>query len=127
MTLVDLLNRVAEQLPGCKSTSIVSLHSGLALASVAPGDADAAAGADAFTSDLYRLTANAMQELGSQDSVDNIVIEGKQATFVSTPLGDGEHFWHVVTAHDTTLGFTQAVMRKHRDDIEQSISALLGD
>lgn len=125
MMLFDVLQKVADELPGCELTSIVSLDSGLSLACVAPGRDDAAAGADAFHSELYRVIRNALSELGNDAPVDGVVVQGKQRVFVSRPVGGLGYFWHVATRAETTLGFTQAVMRKYQSDVESGLRELL--
>lgn len=124
--LFEVLQNVANELPDCQLTSVVSLDSGLALASLSPGAADAAA-ADAFHSQLYKLVAQALREVGSGAPVDDVVVHGERNTFVSVPLGETGYFWHVVTASSTTLGFTQAVMRKYCDEIAAGTRSLVGE
>lgn len=123
--LFDVLQLVADELPGCELTSVVNLDSGLSLAAVTAGNSEDAAGADAFHSELYRLVQNAMGELGSQDTISDIVVQGKRRLYISTPLGKSGYFWHVATRADTTLGFTQAVMRKYREEVEAGVAALV--
>lgn len=125
MTLMDTLQRIATELPECQLTSVVDFESGLSLACVAPAGTDEAAGADAFHCNLYRLVRSALSELGDDDDVDDVVIHGARRTFVSRPLGDSGYFWHVATGADTTLGFTQAVMRKYQREVQQGIDELL--
>ena len=125
MSIFDLLQSVASELPGCLSTSIVAADSGLPLASIARGmDDDSAAASDAFHSNVYRNATTAIGELGAQQEIEGIVIEGVKATYLSIPLGDTGFFWHVATESGTTLGFTQAVMRKRRDEIRRGVQAL---
>ncbi len=90
-----------------------------------PADRDVAAGADAFHSDLYRSAVGALEELGSTEPVQHVVVQGRATTFISCPLGDSGFFWHVVTDSRTTLGFTQAVMRKYREEIEAGTRSLV--
>ena len=123
--LFDRLRTVADELPGCRLTSIVSFETGLSLASVADGAEEEAAGADAFHNEMYRQIATALRELESSQAIENLVVQGRKAIFVSTPLGDSGYFWHVATDASTTLGYTQAVMRKWRDEIENSVDAFL--
>lgn len=124
MSLFDLLNSTASQLPGCLSSSIVSLDSGLPLATVATIDDDDAAAADAFHSDVFRSIEVALEELAPSESIRAIVIGAEDLTFVSMTLPEARFFWHVVTESTTTLGFTQAVMRKNRDTIASSVLEL---
>lgn len=122
--LLDILDEVAREVPGCILTSIVSLETGLPLASVSDVDSEDAAGADAFHSQLYRQIQRAVGELGEGQNVRAVVISADDATFVSWPIRDG-YFWHVVTSPDTTLGFTRAMMRKVYDDVIEGVEALL--
>ncbi len=124
MGLFELLKGVSNELPGCLSTSIVGLEDGLPLASVSNSEDDAAAAADAFHSDLYGNAARALKEMGASKTVGGIVVHGGEATFVSLPLADTGFFWHVVTDVKTTLGFTQAVMRKFEDDVTAGVVEL---
>lgn len=123
MSVFDLLRRIADELPGCILTSVVSMDDGLPLATVTVADNEDAAAADAFHSDVYRTVGRALRELGVQSQVQGFVLQGEQTTYVSLPLGSG-FFWHIATRSDTTLGFTQALMRRHRDQISQSVSEL---
>lgn len=124
MNLFELLKSTSDELPGFLSASIVSLDSGLPLATVANVDDDDAAAADAFHSDVYRTVLAALAELGAEQSVEGVVIEGDDSTCISLPLGDSGYFWHIVTQSRTTLGFTQAVMRKHKDAVAAGIHEL---
>jgi len=123
--LFEVLDRVASELPGCQLTSIVSLESGLSLACVARDGNDHAAAADAYHSNLYRLVRNALAELGDVSPIDDVVIVGTRRVFVSRPLGTSGYFWHVSTSVETTLGFTQAVMRKYQGEVQKGIEDLL--
>lgn len=124
MSLITLLQTIADELPGCELTSVVSLDTGLSLAAATTADPNDAAAADAFHSELYRLTRNALAEAGAVSEIEDVVVQGGRRTFVSSPLGDSGYFWHVSTRSDTTLGFTQAVMRKYRDEVMRGISDL---
>ena len=127
MTLMDLLETIADELPGCELTSVVSFDSGLSLASVSPASHDDAAAADAFHCELYRLLGKALTEAGSSSPIDDVVVRGAKRTFISTPLAQSGYFWHVCTKTETTLGFTQAVMRKYREDILAGIRGLIAE
>ncbi|MEZ4460029.1 MAG: hypothetical protein R3E66_09925 [bacterium] len=71
-----------------------------------------------------RATARALAEIGTgAEKADGIVILGDHHVFLSVPLDD-MFFWHVVTDSETTLGFTQAVVRKHRDAMRQEVRHL---
>lgn len=122
--LFDVLKKMADELPGCELTSIVAFETGLSLACVSPNQ-DGAAAADAFHSELYRIANTAIGELGVDAPIDDVVVQGERRTFVSSPIGDSGYFWHVATRAGTTLGFTQALMRKYRDEIEQGVRELL--
>lgn len=123
--LLDQLETIKTELPGCIATSIVSIDDGLALASVA-NDAIAAAGADAFHANLYTLVNNLVLDAALDDRTETIVIESEHLTFVSAPIGNTRYFWHVVTNRKTTLGFTHAVMRKYGPGISESVVSLVG-
>ncbi len=125
MKLFETLQRITNDLPGCQSNSVVSLETGLSLACVAPAGPDNAASADAFHCNLYRLVQDALEELGEDGSVDDVVVQGGKRTFVSRPLGDTGYFWHISTSIETTLGFTQAVMRKYEAEVREGIDELL--
>ena len=87
------------------------------------------AGADAYHSDLYRLLGGVLRDLDSAQTPRGVVLTSREAVFISLPLPLPEtgYLWHVVTDRKTTVGFTQAVMRKHASRIEDSIRGLLGD
>ncbi|MFU8803802.1 MAG: hypothetical protein ACNA8W_08355, partial [Bradymonadaceae bacterium] len=122
--LFELLEDLTRELPGCRLTSVVSQETGLSLASVAGTDPLDAAGADAFHSDLYRITSHALAELDFSQSPQGFVLTGKESIFVSLPLEETGYFWHVATDRRTTVGFTQAIMRKHARRIQESVREL---
>lgn len=124
MSVFDVLASVRGELPGFISSSVVASDDGLQLASVSAVDPDDAAAADAFHSDIYRAAARALTEIGTATrAAEGIVVIGDEHVFLSLPLDD-TFFWHVVTRNETTLGFTQAVMRKHRDSMRTAVSNL---
>lgn len=125
MTLLDLLQRVVDELPGCELTSVVSLETGLSLAAVSAAAPNDAAAADAFGGELYRVVREALTESGIDGAVDDIVVQGRARTLVSTPLADTNYFWHISTRVETTLGFTQAVMRKYQAEVAEGVTALV--
>jgi hypothetical protein len=92
------------------------------------GDAAAnAAGADAFQSELYRKVGELVPVLDCEGPLKSVVLESEGTTFVSEPVGETGYFWHVATDADATLGFTQAIMRKFRTRVLDSVNALVGD
>ena len=124
MSVFDVLNSLRGELPGFVSSSVVGFENGLQLASVSACDSDDSAAADAFHSNVYRATARALAEIGTgAEKADGIVILGEHHVFLSVPLDD-MFFWHVVTESETTLGFTQAVVRKHRDAMRHEVRHL---
>ncbi len=96
------------------------------LACVADEDSAATAGADAFQSELYRNAAELLPLVHSDGPVETVVLESDGTTFVAEPIGDSGYFWHVATDADTTLGFTQAIMRKNRSRVLDGVRELLG-
>lgn len=121
------LEDLSAQLPGCKMASIVDLESGMQLACITDADAAGAAGADAFQSEMYRRVEQLVPTLGADGPLESVVLVSEQTTFVSEPIGHTGYFWHVATDTKTTLGFTQAIMRKYRTRILESVTALVGD
>lgn len=122
-TIFELLHRVASDIPGCLHTSVVDIESGMSLAAVSLGqDSLSAAGADAYQSDLFRLIEQASEGLESNGAPESVVIIGESAVFISSPFPHTTYFWHVVTSIDTTIGFTQAIMRKYQQPLIDSIS-----
>jgi hypothetical protein len=126
MSLFDLLNQVGDEIPGLKLTSVVEIDSGMPLVSVGPTEPLAAQGADAYHSDLYRVVARAMEALDAPQRPESFVLRGESSVFISIPFPDLGYFWHVVTETDVTIGFTQALMRKHAHSIEEGLGELLG-
>lgn len=122
--LFTLLKDVRDDLPGCKLASIVDLESGMELAAVSEFDSRRTEGTDAFLSDLYRVMRTSIPAFNLDGSVEAVVLDADETTFVSEPIGDTNYFWHVATAHETTLGFVQAIMRKYRDRIEEGVREL---
>lgn len=122
-TIFELLHRVAHDIPGCLHTSVVDIESGMSLAAISPGqDNLGAAGADAYQSDLFRQIRQASEGLQSKRLPESVVIIGEMSIFISSPFPQTTYFWHVVTSIDTTIGFTQAIMRKYQQPLIDSIS-----
>lgn len=124
-TLFEMLQELSEKLPGCLHTSVVDQETGLALASVSESDPIDAAGADAYHSDLYRLTSLALEGMPMSQDVEGIVLSSEVGTFVSVPVEDTGYLWLVVTRRDTTVGFTQAIMRKNLAGLGESLRGLV--
>ncbi len=125
MTLRELLNQVRDELPGCELTSIVSFESGLSIAASTSASSDARAAVDAYDGEVHRLLSRVLVDSGLDNDIDDIVIKGSTRTLVSTPLGDTGYFWHLSTSAETTLGFTQAVMRKYHADVMHGVADLV--
>lgn len=125
VTLHELLEELAAEFPDCLHTSVIDADTGLSLAANSETDPVDAAGADAFHTDLYRLGRNAARELAEPADVEEMVLSSREATFVSTPVADTGYLWLIVTKADATVGFTQAMMRKHMGRIEDSLGELL--
>lgn len=106
--------------------SIVDLESGMQLASVAGALSAQAAGADAYQSELYRRVSDLVEVLGTEGAPEMVVMECDQSTFVSELVGQSGYFWHIATDVNTTLGFTQAIMRKFRGRVTESVYELTG-
>ena len=125
-TIFEILHRVAQDIPGCLHTSVVDLDSGMSLAAVSPGqDSLTAAGGDAYQSDMFRLIGQAAEGLKSSPVPESVVLIGERSIFISSPFPQTSFFWHVVTSIDTTIGFTQAIMRKYQQPLVESISSVL--
>ncbi len=125
-TLQGLLERLASRLPGCLHTSVIDRETGLALASVSETDPLDAAGVDAYHNDLYRLAQEAVVKIPGSSQTQGMVISGKEAVFISNPVGRSGYLWLVVTDADATVGFTQAMMRKHLGAVTESVDELMG-
>lgn len=124
--LFSILQDFSRQLPGCKVVSIVDLESGMQLASIAGSLGAQAAGADAFHSELYTRMDGLVQALGAPSGPQSVVLESEDATFVSERIAQTGYIWHVVTQSTTTLGFVQAIMRKYRPRVNESVLSLVG-
>jgi hypothetical protein len=125
--LFSVLEDLSAQLPGCKMASIVDLESGMQLASVAGELVAQAAGADAFQSEMYGRIEALVGVLGTDGGPQSVVLECDRTTFVSELIGQTGYFWHVATDSGTTLGFTQAIMRKYRSRIADGVIGLVGE
>ncbi len=123
-SLSELLNELADQLPGCLHTSVIDGQTGLALVSVSEVDALDAAGTDAYHNDLYRLSEIALRDTPVSAQVNDVVLSSDEGTFVSIPIGKSGYRWLVVTGRDATVGFVQALMRKHVARIGDSLNTL---
>jgi hypothetical protein len=124
-SIFELLSAIASEIPGCISTSVVDIESGMSLAAITRQDSLSAAGADAFHCDVYRSLQRAASALEGQQHPEAIVIMSQRAVFISLPFGGTPYFWHVVTPLDTTIGFTQALMRKYYHQVDHSLRILM--
>jgi predicted regulator of Ras-like GTPase activity (Roadblock/LC7/MglB family) len=124
-TIFELLSVIAAEIPGCIATSIVDIESGMSLASIAGNDPLAAEGADAFHCDVYRSLQRAASSLEGNQHAEAVVIMSQHAVFISLPFGGTPYFWHVVTPLDTTIGFTQALMRKYYHQVDHTVRTLM--
>ena len=124
-SLHEILHEMAGEFPGCVHTSIVDSDTGLALAAASETDPLDSAGADAFQSDLYRLSRKALQELPSEGQPREIVLTSKQAIFLSVPVETTGYLWLVVVRRGTTIGYLQALVRKHASRVEDGVRALV--
>lgn len=124
-TLTELLENLAGDVPGCQHTSVIDGRTGLSLAAVSETDPLDSAGTDAFHSDLYRLSQSLMDGTSLAGGAEEIVLNSGDATFISIPVDDTGFLWLVVTDRETTVGFVQALMRKHVGAIEESLRDLV--
>lgn len=125
VTLQEMLAELSDEVPGCRHTSVIDGRTGLALAAVSETDPLDAAGADAYHSDLYRLGRTALEEMPLSGPTEEVVITGGTNTFVSIPVEDTGYIWLVVTEQATTVGFIQALMRKHVGRVQESVRELV--
>ena len=126
-SIFEILQQVTESIPGCAFTSIVDASTGMSLASV-PGPQQTEGSpeaADAYHSDLYRLVSRALDALESHQSLRGLVLHSEKFTFISQPLPDSTYMWHVVTVSATTVGFTQAMMRKFQPGVLEMVGPLM--
>lgn len=125
VSLHNLLDELAGELPGCLHTSVIDARTGLSLAASSETDPMNAAGADAFHTDLYRLGSQAASTLSGAEEVEEMVLTSEQGIYLSTPVEETGYLWLVVTEPDATVGFTQAMMRKYLEKVEQSLRELV--
>ena len=125
VSLHNLLEELAGQLPGCLHTSIIDAQTGLSLAASSETEPMNAAGTDAFHTDLYRLGRQVAGQVSEEGEVEEMVLSSHRAVFVSTPVKGNGFLWLVVTEPDATVGFTQAMMRKHVARVEESLGELV--
>ncbi len=123
-TLDQILDEISGDLQGCLHTSVIDGATGLALA--ASSRSDGSAGADAFHNDLYRLGRQAVDALPGDRQLEEVVLTSQKATFVSVPVDETGYIWLVVAEGATTVGFIQAMMRKHVGRIEDGLAPLVG-
>ncbi len=125
-SLTDMLDKFTDDLSGCMHASVVDVSTGLALVAKSNSTEVSGEGTDAFHADLYRMSQKLLADLPMGDEPREIVMRSQQATFVSTPLESTGYILLVVTGADTTVGFIQAMMRKHASRIEEGVGALVG-
>ncbi|MEM1350436.1 MAG: hypothetical protein AAGI01_17885 [Myxococcota bacterium] len=124
-SIFAVLQQIAQTIPGCRLTSVVDAETGMAIASVsAEGVGSAAAGADAYHADMYRFVGRAMDALGAPQDVESLVLVGDYSVFISLPFNE-RYFWHVVTTRETTVGYTQAMMRRYSVQVAESVRGLV--
>lgn len=124
-TLQDMLEELSGKLSGCLHTSVIDSSTGLALAACSDSDPLDSAGADAFHSDLYRLSEAVIDGIPTAEKPRELVLTSQEATFVSVPVEETGFLWLVVADRDTTVGFIQALMRKHVSRIEEGLRTLV--
>lgn len=124
-TLHEMLEEISGKMPGCLHTSVIDSATGLALAACSDSDPLDGAGADAFHSDLYRLSEAVIEGIPTAGEPRELVLTSKEATFVSVPVEETGYMWLVVAGRDTTVGFIQALMRKYVARIEEGLQALV--
>ena len=125
VTLNDTLAELSGKMPGCLHTSVIDSTTGLALAASSASDPISSAGADAFHSDLYRLSESVLKGIPTAQKPRELVLTSQEATFVSVPVEETGYLWLVVAGRDTTVGFIQALMRKHISRIEEGLRTLV--
>jgi len=124
-SIFAVLQQVAQTIPGCRLTSVVDAETGMSIASVSAEDVGgAAAGADAYHADMYRFITRAMGSLGSPQGIESVVLVGDYSVFISLPFNE-RYFWHVVTTRETTVGYTQAMMRRYSVQVAESVRGLI--
>ncbi len=124
-TLHEMLQNLSGEVPGCRHTSVIDSRTGIALAASSKTDPLDSAGADAFHSDLYRLSGSILEGTPLAGQTEEIVLNSGSSTFVSVPIADTGYLWLVVTERDTTVGFVQALMRKHLTKIQEGLSPFI--
>lgn len=124
-SIFDVLQHLSSSVPGCLMMSVVDVDSGMSLAAVHHPEIQGVDAADAYHGELYRLIERSMSMLESSQGVEHLVLVGDGAIYLSSPLPNTRYFWHVVTSADTTVGFTQALMRKYQPEIERSLQELM--
>ncbi len=125
-TIFEVLEQVSRTVPNCQYTSIVDMHTGMSVASVmASADPMSAEGADAYHGNVYHRVARALEALDASQGIESLVLHTESSVFISVPVPDSPYFWHVVTTSATTVGFTQAIMRKHQDTLLRTLSQLM--
>ncbi len=124
-SIFDVLQHLSAHIPGCLMTSVVDVDSGMSLAAVHHPDIAGTDAADAYHGELYRLIHRSMDMLDAPQFVEHLVLVGEGAIFLSSPVPATRYFWHVVTGAETTIGFTQALMRKYQAEVERSVVELM--
>ena len=122
-TIFDLIGELSARIPDCVVVSVVDARDGMSLAAVSPTGADAT-GADAYQAELYRLIERAMEMLDRGRDLESIVLLSGELACLSAPIESEPYFWFVVTERATTVGFTQALMRKYSPRVAASVRAL---
>lgn len=123
--LQDVLEQVADAIPGCLFTSVVDSDSGMSLAMAGGYDELSASSADAYQSELHRAIHRMIDAVMIQEPLETVVLIASGMVFVSIPLQRSAFFWHVVTSVDTTIGFTRAVLRKSQGQVIEAIRPLM--
>ena len=122
-TIFDLIGELSARIPDCLVVSVVDARDGMSLATVSAGGDDAT-GADAYQAELYRMVERAMAMLDRGHDLESLVLLGEETSCLSAPIESEPYFWFIVTERATTVGFTQALMRKYSPRVAQSVRSL---
>ena len=118
----ELLNEMAEQLPGLVVTAAVHLEDGLPVAEVTKkSDVDAGA-SSAYLATIVQSNLQAIKALAGDQVTDDILITTDQYYFLIRYSPGRPYFLFVMTMRDEWLGRARLIMK----EFNQRMEAILG-
>lgn len=120
--LKNLLEQLAEELPGFVASAVVLIEDGLSVAELSK-NADVEAGAaSAYLASVVKSNQKAIKHLAGGQITDDILITTDKNFFLIRHMEGKPFFLFVMTNKDEWLGRTRLVMKKYESLILESLN-----